>query len=403
MIPHEHQSRTHDIASYLLKRNVSAAQTIGYALASLVGLTIILAAIQCYRDVSGLFSSDNNALQRDYLVVSKQIGLTDRSTGFTTEEIADLQSQPWVDSVGAFTAARFKAAIGVDFAGRSLATETFFESIPDRFFDTLPDEWGFDTTLGEDADVPIVLARDYLALYNFGFASTRGLPALRESETGMIPLAIRIYDAAGQPHFMRGHIAGFSSRINTIAVPEEFMKWANTHFAPGNSTNIPSRLVIEVNTPGDPAIKHYMRRHSLDIAGDKLDNSTAAYFLRMATGIVISVGAIITLLAFFILMLSIFLVIQKNREKLHRLMLLGYSPAQASRPYVRLIVWVNSIVTILSAAFMWTASLWWEQSLQTLGVTSASRWPVVAAGIIIMAAVSAVNVAVVRRLVRKEF
>lgn len=168
----------------LLRRNVSAAQIAGYAVASLVGLTIVLAAIQFYRDASAIFAGDEaNAMTRDFIVVSKQIGISDRDVSFSPEDIADIAAQPWTDSVGAFTASRFKAAIGVDFAGRGLSTETFFESIPDRFFDKLPADWGFNTADGEDADVPIILARDYLALYNFGFASTRGLPTVREERS----------------------------------------------------------------------------------------------------------------------------------------------------------------------------------------------------------------------------
>ena len=392
-----------DLVSRLLSRNVSAGQIAGYALASLVGLTIVLAAMQCYRDASGLLADGKSELQRDYLVVSRQIGLTDRSTGFSEDDIADLQNQPWADSVGAFTAARFKAAIGVDFAGRSLATETFFESIPDRFFDSLPSDWGFDVSQGEEADIPIVLARDYLALYNFGFASTRGLPVIREGETGMIPLTVRIYDADGRAHYMRGHIAGFSSRINTIAVPETFMRWANSRFAAGSAPEDPSRLVVEVNTPGDPAIQKYMRRHSLEIAGDKLDNGTAAYVLRIATGIVAGIGVLITILAFFILMLSIFLLLQKNRDKLHQLMLLGYSPAQASRPYEVLIIAVNCMVAILASGAMWAASLAWRPTLLALGVSPASKWPVIATGIAIMSIVSAINIVTVRRRIRKDF
>lgn len=398
-----HGKTSAGIVRRLLRRNVSAVQIIGYAFASLVGLTIVLTAIQFYRDASGVFTSrDAGALQRDYLVVSKQIGLTDRTTGFTDEEIADLAAQPWVNATGAFTASRFKAAIGVDFAGRGMSTETFFESIPDQFFDQLPTDWHFDTSLGEAGDVPIVLSRDYLALYNFGFASTRGLPTLRESEISKIPLtvAIRGYDG----HFvrMRGHVAGFSSRINTIAVPEDFMAWANARFGTRRRhRSIAPRAGSQ--HPRRPAIAQYMRRHSLDIAGDKMDNGTAAYFLRVVTGVVIAVGAVISLLSFFILMLSIFLLLQKNRGKLQRLMLLGYSPDDVARPYITLILTVNATVLVLSCAIAWGASAMWSDALRTIGAEPASPATAFATGFIVMGVVSAINIVSVRRRMRKDF
>ncbi|MDE6137439.1 MAG: ABC transporter permease, partial [Muribaculaceae bacterium] len=134
----------------LLRRNVSAVQIAGYAFASLVGLAIVLTAIQFYRDASAVFGGDQGGvMQSDFLVVSKQIGITDRNTAFTPEEIAELEAQPWVNAVGAFTASRFKAVIGLEFAGRGLSSETFFESIPTRYFAHVPDARYYDPAMGE--------------------------------------------------------------------------------------------------------------------------------------------------------------------------------------------------------------------------------------------------------------
>lgn len=387
----------------LLRRNVSVAQTCGYAFASLVGLSIVLCAIQFYRDASGIFGADGSVSSRDFMVVSKQIGFNDRNTSFTPDEIADLKSQPWVKAVGEFTASRFKAAISLDFAGRGLASETFFESLPAEFFDKLPADWGFDPTDGAEADVPIVLSRDYLSLYNFGFAATRGLPTLRENEIGMIPLTLTLRGRDGQTAVMRGHIAGFSSRINTIAVPEEFMHWANERFAPGSAQEAPSRLVIETDKPGDPAIARYLDNNGLDIAGDKIDNSAAAYMLRLFTGIVLAVGAIISVLAFFILLLSIFLLLQKNRGKLRQLMLLGYSPAEVARPYIHMVVAVNAAILAGGCIVAVLAAGIWRAALATVGAAPTSIWPTVMAGATLMAIVSVLSVVSIRSRVRRDF
>lgn len=387
----------------LLRRNVSVAQTCGYAFASLVGLSIVLCAIQFYRDASGIFGADGSVSSRDFMVVSKQIGFNDRNTVFTPDEIADLKAQPWVKAVGEFTASRFKAAISLDFAGRGLASETFFESLPAEFFDKLPSDWGFDPTDGAEADVPIVLSRDYLSLYNFGFAATRGLPTLQENEIGMIPLTLTLRGRDGQTAVMRGHIAGFSSRINTIAVPEEFMHWANERFAPGSAQEAPSRLVIETDKPGDPAIARYLDNNGLDIAGDKIDNSAAAYMLRLFTGIVLAVGAIISVLAFFILLLSIFLLLQKNRGKLRQLMLLGYSPAEVARPYIHMVVAVNAAILAGGCIVAVLAAGIWRAALATVGATPTSIWPTILAGTALMAIVSLLSVVSIRSRVRRDF
>jgi len=84
----------------LLSRNMSMAQICGYAFSSLIGLSIVLTAIQFYRDASGIFKDgETNAMQQDFIVVSKQVGLTERNVSFSPDEINDIKAQPWVNSI----------------------------------------------------------------------------------------------------------------------------------------------------------------------------------------------------------------------------------------------------------------------------------------------------------------
>lgn len=54
----------------LLRHNISAGQIAGYALASFVGLAIVLTAIQFYRDVSSVWNDDDSFISKDYLILS---------------------------------------------------------------------------------------------------------------------------------------------------------------------------------------------------------------------------------------------------------------------------------------------------------------------------------------------
>ena len=82
----------------------------------------------------------------------------------------------------------------------------------------------------------------------------------------------------------------------------------------------------------DDRIHEYLALHRYQIEGGAGDEGRASYFLRMATGVVVGVGLLITVLSFFILLLSIFLMLQKNLKKLEDLLMLGYTPAQVARP-----------------------------------------------------------------------
>ena len=50
----------------LLRRNISVAQLAGYAIANLVGLAIVLTAVQFYRDVTEVWNSEDSFISRDY-------------------------------------------------------------------------------------------------------------------------------------------------------------------------------------------------------------------------------------------------------------------------------------------------------------------------------------------------
>lgn len=58
----------------LLRCHLSMAQTVGFTLAGLVGMAIVLTALQAYRDVLPVFDRPDSFMRGDYLVLSKQVG-----------------------------------------------------------------------------------------------------------------------------------------------------------------------------------------------------------------------------------------------------------------------------------------------------------------------------------------
>jgi hypothetical protein len=73
-----------------------------------------------------------------------------------------------------------------------------------------------------DNSVPIILPKNYLDLYNFGFAESHSMPKISEGMIGLVALDVTIF-GRGDREQLKGRIAGFSNRINTILVPETFM------------------------------------------------------------------------------------------------------------------------------------------------------------------------------------
>ena len=381
-----------------MRQHVSVAQLVGFALANLCGMVIVLVSVQFYKDVLPVFTQGDSFMKKDYLIVSKRVStlgsVVGRSSAFSSTEQAELEEQPFTKSVGAFTPARFRVSAGMGMQGMQLSTALFFESVPDAYVDTDLEGWSFSP--GQE-EIPIVLPRNYLNLYNFGFAQSRSLPQLSEGVLGMMKLDIRI-SGRGQVRQMKGRIVGFSDRLNTILVPEAFMNWANATYGDQKEAG-PSRLIVEVKNPADDRIAKYLKDKGYETEGDKLDAGKTTWFLKMIVGIVMAVGLVISVLSFYILMLSIYLLLQKNTKKLETLLLVGYSPARVARPYQLLTVALNAVVLALG---LLVVSLVRSAYLDVLGrmfpqMKGGSMAVAVTVGIVLFLIVSAINIAAVRK------
>ena len=389
----------------LLRRNISVWQISGYSVATLVGLIIIMVAVQFYRDASAALNDDSNGigmLSTRNIVISKPVSLSATLTGeapvFSDEEIAEISSQPWASGVARFQAADFSVRAGVELGDRAMHTALFLESVPDSLLDIDTRLWSFDPG---NPSVPIVISKDYLALYNFGFASSGNMPMISEGMLSAVPLQITL-GGNGRSETLSGRIVGYSTWLNTVAVPQAFMDWAHSRFG-STVLSDPSRLVVTVSDPSDPSIDRFLSDRSYEIAGPGNDLGHAAYFLRLLASVIASVGLVITALALGILMLSLFLLVQKNRRSIRGLLLLGYSPANVSACYNRLVCFVNVAVTVAASIVLCVVAPLWQRSLSDIGAEGSSVVIAMALGFGLMFFTTLINICVIHRLVKKTF
>lgn len=382
----------------LLKQHINPSQLLGFSLANVCGMVIVLLAIQFYRDVLPAFTQGDSFLKGDYVIVSKKIStlgtLVGKQTTFSTRDIEEIEEQPFVKRVGSFLPSQFKVMAGMGLQGVTMSTDLFFESVPDAYVDVQSDRWKFDP---ESGIIPIIIPRNYLNLYNFGFAQSRNLPQLSEGVIGMVNLDIRMA-GNGQVGQMKGRIVGFSSRLNTILVPEAFIRWANARYGTGKEAE-PSRLVIEVSNPADERIVQFFQQKGYEQEGNELEAGKTSWFLKVVVGVVLSVGLLISVLSFYILILSVYLLLQKNMRKLETLLLIGYSPVQVARPYQLLTIGLNLLVLLLGlgiVAGIRSVYLPIFSSLLT-GGDGGSLLPALLAGAVVFVLVSVLNGIIIRR------
>lgn len=383
----------------LLKKHISVPQFVGFVLANLIGMTIVLLGFQFYRDVVPLLTSEDGFLKSDYVVVSKKVGtaqaISQRSLSFTPAEIEDLAAQPFVDRVGRFTAAEFKVDASMSIDGKQvLNAELPIESVPDEFVDVPKEEW----TFGEDSTlVPIILPRSYITMYNFGFAQNRALPKVSEGLVSLIAFDLRIH-GNGQEAQYKGKVIGFSGRLNAILVPQSFMEMANQRFAP-NANTAPTRLMITTADLAEQDITQYMEDNGFEAEDDRLNAEKTTFFLRLMITVVMAIGLVISLLSFYILMLSIYLLVQKNADKLQNLLLIGYRPSQVARPYQLLTIALNVVVLLLALLVVAYLRSHYMRVVEVLFSTSgkATLLPAIGLGVLLFVVVTLLNMAVIRR------
>ncbi len=385
----------------LLRQHISIPQFAGFAFANLFGMLIVLFGFQFYKDILPVFTQQDSFMKADYLIVSKKIGvgntLSGRTNTFSASDMEDLEAQPFVKKAGRFSSTEYKvdASMGVN-GVNVLNTELFFESVPDSFVDVSLQHWKY---VPGAKEVPVILPRTYINMYNFGFAQSHSLPKISDGLVGMIDFNIFI-QAGDRKEQFKGKVIGFSNRLNTILVPQAFMDWSNHEFAPDRHSD-PTRVIVEVGNPTDQTITKYLDDNGYEVESDKLDAEKTTYFLRMMVSAVMVVGLIISVLSFYILMLSIYLLVQKNSSKLENLLLIGYSPAAVAKPYQVLTILLNVVVLAIAWTLLFFVRGYYMDFIEVIypNLDEGTMLPAVTLGLALFLLVSVLNIVAIRRKV----
>lgn len=174
----------------------------------------------------------------------------------------------------------------------------------------------------------------------------------------------------------------------------------NTTLSPERKPE-PSRLIVTVSNPADERIAEYLSNHRYETEADDAEAARTAHLLRIIISIVLVVGLIISALAFYVLLLSIFLLLQKNTEKIDNLLLIGYSPQAVARPYHLLTISLNTLVLILSIIIVLLLRGYYLPLFGQLypSYSAASLSPALLTGVALYLLVTLLNYVAIRRKV----
>ena len=364
-----------------------------------IGILLLLCSVQMYININQLLKDKNPRKNGfDYISVTKTI--TNQNMGndnrFSDADIKELQSQPFIKDAAPLISNQFRAKVS---AGDIIpfSTDLFLESVKNDFIDTVPPSFSWQPG---QADVPVVFSADFLEMYNI-FAPAQGLPQLSESSVGSVSIILECYGPDGI-HKFKAHIVALSDRINSVLVPESFLKWANTQF--GNPPSAPAaRLYIKTVDANDPNLLNYLQQKNYHVNKDKTKFGRIKQVLQAVVTGLGGFAVLVILLAMMLFSFYLQLMIARSKDNLQLLLTLGYSPSWLSKTVAK--KWIPAYTIIILAALACTELLQYSFQQYVLGGREELS-PFINISIVLLAAVLLllcifVNYRLIRRLLYK--
>lgn len=331
---------------------------IGGIAGSLTGIIMLLISVQLYLDFDRLINGSGDLNQPQYFVINKEVSVLNTlfggQKGFAEEEIKTLKEIKGVMDIAPLTPSHFKVGLSMGEDGfqgiPGMYTDLFFEAVPDEFMDVRSDEWKWSN---KDSLIPIVVPRDYINLYNFGFAPTQNLPPLTEDMIGMATFKVTLTTSEGRIVY-RGKIVGFTERINTILAPKSFIDFANKEFAGVEPGQYPSnRVIIRCEGPATPQLVSYFEDNGYETSEESLRNSKYNSVLNLIMNICVGIGMVIIFLSLMIFLLYSQLIIAKSSYEIQTLTFIGHSPQQLIMTYAKYYMLVFTAMVVTGIVATW--------------------------------------------------
>ena len=369
-----------------------------------IGVLLLLCSIQMYINIQQLLKQETPRKNGfDFIPIRKKI--TNETMGqleknqFNEEDIKKIKAQPFVDDAAPLLANNYRLQI----SGGTLVpflSDFFVESLNNNFIDTVPPN--FSWTEGQE-DLPIILASDFLELYNV-FAPGYDMPQFSKETILRLGLLVICYAPDGSKQVFRGHVVAFSDRINSILVPETFINWSNKKFGTEDKVRA-SRLYIKLNDANNPAFLSYLEQNNFELNKDRTKFGRVKLVLQGVFSGLGVFGLMVVILALLLFSFYLQLMIARSKDSLQLLLTLGYSPDWLSKKVSRQFIPVYILVVLL--ALIATQLMQWAFHHFVLNdrpeLSSMVHWSVLVASVLLVLLSIFTNYRMVRRLLYKLY
>lgn len=310
----------------VLKYNQNSFFIASAIVALFIGATLILSSIQLKLDIDYAIEHTDDPFDSHYLVLNKHVSDFNTIKGtknyFSDEEIEEIGDLEHVKKIAPFkSGSGFEVMAIMSMEGGDFppfSTLAFFESIPNDFIDVNQSDWKWKE--GEE-NVPIILPNTFLDAYNFGIAQTMNAPQVSKNIITSFKFKLKIKGNNSQSTYY-ANIVGFSDRVNSILVPENYLDFLNNKF--GDIKTNSTRVIIATSNPKDPKLLTYLEDNDYETNKELTKGSLVEKSVGIIFPVLLTLGAFVVVLSFLIFILYVFLIIDKNTTKINWLFLLGF-------------------------------------------------------------------------------
>ena len=291
-----------------------------------IAFILVLSCLQLYENANRLFgnkSSDSNYwLTFSKKLTPENIGRKEL-LGFNENDISKIKNWSEVKSIYPFSANEFKAsANGGDFI--PFYTDLYFESVDLKAIDVTLSEKEFQV---KGDEIPIIISREYLNLYNYGFAINQGLPQISEDFAKKIEININITINKENKTY-RGKMVGLSDRIHSVLIPKQFLDSLNAAAKPElvSHPKIYNSVMVQVKDPGDEGLVSKVKENGYESNQESLRSAKIKSKLFLVLKVIAVLGIFIFALCLYIIVNFIKIQFLEKQEEVSIKNSLGYSP-----------------------------------------------------------------------------
>ena len=364
-----------------------------------IGILLLLLSVQMFVNIQKLLREEapRKSGGFDFVSISKQI--TNENMGmdnrFSESDLKILRQQPEIAGVAPLYSNQFRASAT---AGEVLpfSTDLFLESLNPTFLDTLPPN--FQWQPGQ-TNVPIIFSSDFLEMYNV-FAPAQGLPQVSAKTISSVNIFLTCSGPLGSENF-KASIVALSDRVNSILVPESFLKWGNVHLS-GDTGSLISRVYIKTHDANNPELIRFLDAHNYHINKDKIRFGRIKGMLQNTIGAIAALGVLVILLALILFGFYLQLMIARSKENVKLLLLLGYSPRWISNSFsstfLPVYLTIITVCLIIASAFQFYFS---SLAFADRGTGTFLHWSTWLTAVLMFALTIFINRQMVNREIRK--